>query len=193
MLRLAILASGGGSNLQSILDADAAGVLGMLPSLVIVDRPCGALNRGVVAGIPTKLLDRKTLGTKLSGRVDEALEEAHIDFVALAGWLSILDASVVDRWESRMVNIHPSLLPRHGGPGMYGIRVHRSVLDAGDVESGCSVHYVTAGVDEGTVIEQARVKVLDGDTPETLAARVLAEEHRLYPAVLGALAQEFAG
>ena len=190
MLRLAILASGGGSNLQALLDASEAGLLGMQPALILVDRPCPALNRGVAAGIRTKLVDRQTLGASLSDRVADELEAAHIDFAALAGWLSILDASLTDAWAGRMVNIHPSLLPKYGGPGMYGPRVHAAVLAAGDAESGCSVHYVTAGVDEGDVIDRIRVPVLDGDTPETLARRVLEEEHNLFPAVIARLAQE---
>ncbi len=193
MLRLAILASGGGTNMQSIIDSYTSGLLEMEPSLVLVDRPCGALSRGVEAGIETQLLDRKILGRKLSFSVGDALKKAHIDFVALAGWLSILDSSLVDSWKGRMVNIHPSLLPLYGGPGLYGIRVHQAVLKSGDAESGCTVHYVVPGVDEGEIIEQARVPVLKEDTPESLAERVLAEEHKLYPKVLGALAYEITG
>lgn len=191
MLRLAILASGSGSNLQSIIDACSTGTVKMKPSLILADRPCKALDKGIAAGIKTKLLDRQVLGDRLSNRVGENLKKNCIDFVALAGWLSILDSSLVESWKDRMVNIHPSLLPRHGGPGMYGLRVHKAVLDAGDMESGCSVHYVTAGVDEGDVIRQVRVPVLEGDTPESLAERILEEEHKLYPAVLGTLAMEY--
>ena len=182
MLRLALLASGGGSNLQALLDAAEDGRLpGVEPVLVVADRECGAITRAMDAGVDAVLLDRRIHGRGLSAAVGAALEDYAVDFAALAGWLSILDESLVAAWRERILNIHPSLLPAHGGPGMYGLRVHQAVLAAGDAESGCSVHVVTAGVDEGRVLEQARVPVLAGDTPESLAARVLVEEHRLYP------------
>ena len=185
MLRLAILASGGGSNLQAILDAFENGRLGSLePTIVVTDRYCGAIERAMEAGVDAILLDRKIHGTLLSLELHQLLEEYRIDFVALAGWLSILDGDLTSRWEGRILNIHPSLLPLHGGAGMYGIRVHRAVLAAGDIESGCSVHIVSEDVDGGRVIGQSRVAVLAEDSPETLAARVLIEEHRLYPKVL---------
>ncbi len=185
MLRLAVFASGGGSNLQSILDAAEAGELGSFtPALVVADRECGAVSRAMEAGVDAVLLDRKIHRSGLSRAAESLLLEYEIDFVALAGWLSILDEKFTSAWAGRIVNIHPSLLPRHGGKGMYGIRVHRAVLEAGESESGCSIHFVTAGVDEGDIISQARVPVEAGDTPEKLAARILPEEHRLYPETL---------
>ncbi len=185
MLRLAVLASGGGSNLQSILDASDEERLGIFqPALVVVDRECGAIQRAMDAGVDAILIDRRIHGKALSSELSKVLDEYKVDFVALAGWLSILDEKLTDSWEERMVNIHPSLLPDYGGQGMYGMRIHNAVLDAGEGESGCSIHFVTAGIDEGDILGQARVRVLEGDTPETLAARVLVEEHKLYPQIL---------
>jgi len=191
MLRLAVLASGGGTNLQNILDAGEKGDLGLLkPVLVVVDRPCNALDRGTASGLETVYLDRFQYGEKLSSVLSGILEEQHIEVVALAGWLSILDSGLIRKWEGRIVNIHPSLLPRHGGSGMYGHHVHQAVLDAGERVSGCTVHLVTELVDEGLILGQSEVPVIEGDTSETLAARVLVAEHRLYPEVLSGFTLE---
>jgi len=188
MLRLAVLASGGGSNFQAILDAARNGPPGLFqPVLLVTDRPCGSRDRAVAAGIESVCLNRSEYGDQLSFELGRLLISRDIDFVALAGWLSILDGKITAEWEGRMVNIHPSLLPLHGGAGMYGLRVHRAVLDAGDSESGCTVHYVAAGVDEGDILGQRKVPVMENDTPESLAGRVLREEHRLYPEVLASL------
>jgi phosphoribosylglycinamide formyltransferase 1 len=118
-------------------------------------------------------------GAGYGERLIEALEGATV--VCLAGFTRLLPDEVIQAFPRRVLNIHPSLLPRHGGPGMYGLRVHEAVLAAGDAESGCSVHYVTDRYDEGEVILQGRCPVLPDDTPEALAARVLALEHRIYP------------
>jgi phosphoribosylglycinamide formyltransferase-1 len=189
MLRLAILESGGGSNLQSILDAGIGGNLkGVKPVLVIADRQCPALDRGFAAGLDTVLLDRKVLGNRLSPELDRLLEKHRIDIAALAGWLSILDAQITQKRAGRILNIHPSLLPSHGGPGMYGLRVHEAVLAAGETESGCTVHLVSQGVDEGLILGQFRVPVHKDDTTQELAARILVQEHKLYPRVISELA-----
>jgi phosphoribosylglycinamide formyltransferase-1 len=193
MLRLAILVSGGGTNLQSILDSAAAGHLGPAsPVLVVADRTCRGIDRAKAAHIKSVILDRRVLGRNLSTALQAVLDTHRIDMVALAGWLSILDREFTRVWEGRIVNIHPSLLPRHGGPGMYGERVHKAVLESGDLWSGCSVHFVTEEVDGGEVLGRERVKVLAGDTPETLAARILSKEHRLYPRMIAELAAQLA-
>jgi len=190
VLRLAILASGGGSNLQAIVDAAQDGKLNdVIPVLVVTDRNCSALERAVSSGIDFVVLDRKKLKAKLSDRLSVLLEERRIDIVALAGWLSILDSEVTRRWAGRMVNIHPSLLPKYGGPGMFGHHVHEAVLNAGETESGCSVHLVNEGVDEGRILARKKVPVLKNDTPESLASRVLEGEHELYPQVIFRLAE----
>jgi folate-dependent phosphoribosylglycinamide formyltransferase PurN len=113
-----------------------------------------------------------------------ALESAHIELLVLAGYLQLVPAAVIARFRGRIINVHPALLPAFGGPGMYGRRVHEAVLRAGVAESGATVHLVDEVYDRGEVLAQERVPVLPGDTPETLAARVLAVEHRLLPAVV---------
>jgi phosphoribosylglycinamide formyltransferase 1 len=188
--RIAVLASGGGSNLQALLDhfngqeSELARV-----ELVIGSRPeIGALSRAERAGVSSLVLHGRELGAELlTRRMLEALEDHAIDLIVLAGYLQLIPGAVVDRYARRIVNIHPALLPAFGGHGMYGIRVHRAVLAAGVRVSGATVHFVDEQYDSGAIIAQWPVPVLQGDTPETLAARVLAVEHRLLPATLDAL------
>ncbi|MCG8452080.1 MAG: phosphoribosylglycinamide formyltransferase [Spirochaetales bacterium] len=185
MLRLAILSSGGGSNFQALIDASRQKKLGCFqPVLLVADRPCYALERAHEAQIEAELLDRREWKKTLSEELNSLLKSKNIDAVALAGWLSILSGSVLEEWKGRMVNIHPSLLPRHGGEGMWGMHVHKKVLESGDQESGCTVHHVVAKVDGGAILGQAKIKVCPDDTPERLAQRVLVQEHRLYPLIL---------
>lgn len=178
MLKIAVLVSGGGSNLQSIIDR--ADEIGCQIEMVVADRPCYGLERAEKHGIEGVLIDRKVYKKGLSEKVNEVLE-GRIDLIVLAGFLSILDENITNRWKGRIINIHPSLLPKFGGPGMYGMNIHRAVVEAGETESGCTVHYVDAGVDTGEVIFQERVEVRPTDTPEELQKRVLALEHRLLP------------
>lgn len=185
--RIAVLISGNGSNLQALIDATKEPRYPAMISGVISDNP-GAygLERARKAGINTYALDRKGFDTAadFENAISHALGEIKPDLICLAGFMRILSPDFIARWPEKILNIHPSLLPRHGGPGMYGERVHRAVLTAGDKVSGASVHVVTAGVDEGPVLEQARVSVAEHDTPETLAARVQKAEHALYPNAL---------
>ncbi|NJD09688.1 MAG: phosphoribosylglycinamide formyltransferase [Gemmatimonadetes bacterium] len=190
-VRVAVLASGGGSNLQAMLDAfntvaDAPARI----ALVISDRDsAGALERARALDVPAFVVP-------VSGRPEaevaadtlELLERHAIGLVALAGYLRLVPAAVIRAYAGRMVNIHPALLPAFGGKGMYGSRVHRAVLASGARVTGPSVHYVTENYDEGRIIAQWPVPVLTDDTAETLAARVLLVEHRLYPLVIAALA-----
>ncbi|MDA3851594.1 MAG: phosphoribosylglycinamide formyltransferase [Spirochaetaceae bacterium] len=177
MLRVAVLISGGGTNLQCLIDAVNTGDLNCKISMVISDRPAGGLERAKNASIPYYLLDRKVLKDKLSDSIMALLED-QCDLVVLAGYLSILSHSFIHTWQNRIINIHPALLPHHGGKGMYGLRVHRAVLEAGDKESGCTVHYVTEEIDQGEVILQKKVPVLETDSPEILQERVLTLEHQ---------------
>ncbi|HEY6784395.1 MAG TPA: phosphoribosylglycinamide formyltransferase [Gemmatimonadales bacterium] len=179
-VRVAVLASGGGTNLQALLD----GLNGVKNKAARVSRvisnrsDAGALDRGRQAGVPTYALSDPT-------NADEYLEAiGDAQLVVLAGYLKLVPSAVVSRFDWRMINIHPALLPEFGGPGMYGIKVHQAVLAAGKKESGASIHYVTEEYDRGEVIARARVPVLPGDTAETLAARVLTAEHRLLPHVV---------
>lgn len=190
-MRLAVFASGGGSNLQSILDATESGALRAEVALVVTDRPAiGALDRAERRGIPTFVLapadcaDVKAFGQALL----DALEAHDVTFVALAGYLKMIPPAVVRAYRHRIVNIHPSLLPAFGGPGMYGRRVHAAALEHGVRWSGATVHLVDEDYDTGPIVLQQPVPVEPGDTPETLAARVLAVEHRLYPEALALFA-----
>ncbi|MGH7606422.1 MAG: phosphoribosylglycinamide formyltransferase, partial [Gemmatimonadales bacterium] len=164
--------------MQALLEALHASPLARVARVVASHARAGALERARRAGIPTTALrdpgDPAELLAALAG----------IDLVVLAGYLKLVPAPVVARFRWRMINIHPALLPGAGGPGMYGRRVHEAVLASGATESGASVHYVDEAFDRGPVIARARVPVAPGDTPETLAARVLAAEHRLLPHVV---------
>jgi phosphoribosylglycinamide formyltransferase 1 len=186
--RVAVLASGGGSNLQAILDYFAAlGEAGAgTVALVASDRVgAGALDRARLHGIPALRLDATQRGAGMS-----ALLASHaIDVIALAGYLRFVPTDVTRAWRGRIVNVHPSLLPSFGGEGMYGHRVHQAVLDAGVRLTGATVHFVDEEYDRGPIIAQWPVPVLPGDTADVLAARVLAVEHRLYPAALDAVAR----
>ena len=190
MFKIGVLVSGGGSNLQSIIDKSKSGELQCKVEVVIGDRECYGVERAKEAGIDGYTLDRKVLKKELCREIDKIVPEKGIDLIVLAGFLSIIDEEFVNKWKGRIINIHPSLLPKFGGPGMYGIRVHEAVLKAGEQESGCTVHYVDTGVDSGEIIAQKRVKVLEGDTPEILQKRVLVEEHKLLPESIAEIISE---
>lgn len=190
MFKIGVLVSGGGSNLQSIIDKSQSGELQCKVEVVIGDRECYGVERAKEAGIDGYTLDRKVLKKELCREIDKIVSERGIDLIVLAGFLSIIDEEFVNKWKGRIINIHPSLLPKFGGPRMYGIRVHEAVLKAGEQESGCTVHYVDTGVDSGEIIAQKRVKVLEGDTPEILQKRVLVEEHKLLPESIAKIISE---
>lgn len=187
--RIAVLASGGGTNLQAILDYVAArgDQRGGDVVLVASDRPdAGALERARKAGIPAGVL-RSARAPEGCDPMD-LLRRHNVDFVALAGYLRLLPKELVAEFPSRIVNVHPALLPSFGGPGMYGDRVHRAVLMASARVSGATVHYVDEEYDRGTILAQWPVPVLADDSVQTLAARVLKVEHVLYPRVVDAVA-----
>ena len=180
--RLAVLVSGKGTNLQAILDASRDPDYPAEVVVVVSDRPgVYGLERARQAGVPAYVVPWRRDPKEFGVRLAEVLERHRAQWVCLAGFLRILDPEFVERYRGRILNIHPSLLPAFGGKGMYGERVHQAVLQAGVRESGCTVHFVTAEVDAGPVVAQARVPVLPEDTAETLAARVAEQEHRLYP------------
>lgn len=183
--RLAVFASGGGSNLQAILDhfdalgAAAPGVV----ALVLSDRAdAGALVKARNRAIPTRCLRRDP-----ADETGAALREHRITHIALAGYLRLIPPSVVREYSGRMINVHPALLPAFGGAGMYGHHVHEAVVKAGARVTGPTVHFVSEHYDEGAIIAQAEVPVLPGDTAEQVAARVLAAEHALYPRIVADL------
>lgn len=182
-LKLAILISGRGSNMVSLLDACQQADFPAEPILILSNRPDAlglvtAENRGFRA----VAIDHKPFGRDreaFEAEITKELEAARVEIIALAGFMRILTPSFTKRWQGRLINIHPSLLPKYPG-----LNTHARAIDAGDHEAGASVHWVTEGVDEGAVIDQASVPILAGDTPDDLAARVLAEEHKLYPRAL---------
>ena len=178
MFKIAALISGGGSNLQSVIDAIEDGSLPARIGIVLSDRPAAGLNRAEKNGIPSLLLNRKEYGPALSQTMMKHIPE-DTDLIILAGYLSILSNEFIERWKGKIINIHPALLPEFGGKGMYGMNVHKAVLAAGRKVSGCTVHYVDAGVDTGEIILRKEVPVLSGDTAEILQARVLEKEHEL--------------
>jgi phosphoribosylglycinamide formyltransferase-1 len=188
-VKIMALVSGGGTNLQALLDAQKNGAFGSGDSggkivLVVSDNPKAyALERAKAAGVaaaveePDRSIPRDERRQELSDRILRLVEIYHIDIIVLAGFLSILKGELVRRYSGRIINLHPSLLPKFGGDGMYGERVHRAVLDAGEKESGCTMHLVDAGVDTGPILLQRKVPVLSGDTPDILAERIHKEEH----------------
>ena len=178
--KIAVLVSGSGSNLQSIIDNVENGNLNCEITYVIADRECYGLQRAEKYGIETLLLDRKIIDNKLANEIiDSTLERCKTDYIVLAGYLSILTEKFIKKWDKRVINIHPSLLPKFGGKGMYGIKVHEAVIKAGEKESGCTVHFVTNEIDAGEIITNVKIPVLEDDTPETLQKRVLEQEHKL--------------
>jgi len=188
-VKIMALVSGGGTNLQALLDAQkngafASGDSGGKIVLVVSDNSKAyALERAKAAGVsvaveePDKRITRDERRQELSDRILRLADTYHIDLIVLAGFLSILKGEIVRRYAGRIINLHPSLLPKFGGDGMYGMRVHRAVLDAGEKESGCTVHLVDTGVDTGPILLRRKVPVLSGDTPDTLAERIHTEEH----------------
>ena len=188
--RLAVLASGSGTNLQALLDRFHAPGVDEPPArivLVVGSRTgIGALRRAERAGVETRVLgEDDPRGDRLHG----LLREASAEGVVLAGYLRLVPAPVVRAYRGRMLNVHPALLPSFGGEGMYGEAVHRAVLESGVRVTGVTVHFVDEEYDQGPVAAQWPVPVREGDDVESLAARVLAEEHRLLPEVVAALAR----
>lgn len=183
-VNLGVLISGGGSNLQAILDEIEKGNINGEVSLVISDRE-GAygIKRAENHGIKGIVIDRKNFDNRASfmKAIIDRLKEEKVELVILAGFLSILSKEFISQYKNKIINIHPSLIPAFCGEGYYGERVHRAALEYGVKVSGATVHFVDEGADTGPVILQEAVPVLDDDTVETLAARILKVEHRLLP------------
>ena len=185
--RIAILASGGGSNAEALLKAMQEPSFPATPVLVLSNNPQAAvLEKATRYGVPSVVLDHKSFPSReaFDAAVVTALQALKPDLICLAGYMRIITPVFLKAFEGKILNIHPSLLPKHGGAGMYGHHVHVAVLKAGDTKSGPTVHWVTEEVDGGAVVLQKEVPVLPDDSPESLAARVLAAEHALYPEAL---------
>ena len=182
-VRLGVLLSGRGSNLQALIDAVEAGTLSATIAVVISNkREAAGLERARMHGVPAVFLDPKPFAGEPNSReaydraVLDLLRKHEVDLVLLAGYMKIVTSVLVTAYEHRMMNIHPSLLP-----SFPGLDVQKKAIDHGCKFSGCTVHFVTEGVDEGPIIIQAAVPIHEADTPETLAARILEQEHRIYP------------
>lgn len=181
MFKIAVLVSGSGSNLQSIIDSIKDGYINCSIEIVISDRPgVYGIERAKENNIRTVVLDRKQYGSKLSDELLKLIKDK-VDLIVLAGWLSILDNNLIKAFKNRIINIHPSLIPAFCGNGMYGKKVHEAALSYGVKVSGCTVHYVDEGTDTGSIILQKAVPVLSGDSIESLQQRILREEHRTLP------------
>lgn len=192
--RVAVFASGGGTNLQSLLDRlNGRPSSGAEVVLVVSDRAgVRALERAARAGVAAAVLPVAGRPPADAAAETAALLAAHeVDVIALAGYLRLVPATVIERYRGRILNIHPALLPSFGGKGMYGLNVHRAVLEAGCTVTGATVHHVTERYDEGRPVAQWPVPVRPGDEPQTLAARVLRVEHVLYPLAIERLARAF--
>jgi phosphoribosylglycinamide formyltransferase-1 len=185
--RTAILISGRGSNMAALIEAAEAEGFPAEIVVVLSNRPdAPGLERARAAGLKAEAIDHRAFATRddFEAALEARLEAHVIDLIALAGFMRLMTASFVERWHGRMINVHPSLLP-----AFPGLATHQRALEAGVRVHGCTVHYVTPGMDEGPIIAQAIVPVEPGDTAEDLGARVLAAEHRLYPAALARVAR----
>lgn len=191
MIDVVVLASGSGTDFQSIVDAAEAGKIDARVVLLISNNPGGyCLRRAKKHNIDCKVIEHK--GKSREDHEKEIIEVVDYydpDLIVLAGYMRIFTHYFVEKYYGKMINIHPALLPLFGGPGYYGERVHEAVLEAGMKRSGCSVHFVTNDVDMGPIIDQRCVEVKPDDDVESLAERVLEEEHRLLPYVVGAFAE----
>jgi len=186
-LRLAVLASGRGSNLQALVDAGERGEMDGTVALVVSDNPGSyALERAKKHGIPSRVIERKAFASRQAFdlALAAAVEESGADMVALAGFMRIISPSFLSRFPGKVINIHPSLLP-----AFPGLDAQKQALDYGVKVAGCTVHYVDEGVDAGPIIIQSAVPVLPGDTVEALSARILEQEHIIYPKAVAMIAR----
>lgn len=187
-LKIAVYASGGGTNLQSLIDASNEGQLnGRVAAVISNNSGSYALVRAAENDIPGFHLSSKTHPSPddLTSRMIEILDEHSINLIVLAGYMKLLPLEIIRRYRYRIINIHPALLPKYGGKGMYGMNVHKAVIESGDRISGATVHMVDEIYDHGAILIQRVVPVMPGDTPEILAARVLEVEHRILPQAAG--------
>lgn len=188
MKRIVVFASGSGTNFQSIIDAIDRGEVSAasIAGLIVSNSNAFAISRAEKAAIPTAFLHPNEFKSYQDYEIALKNQLLHWnpDLIALAGYLLKIPESVIELYKGRILNIHPSLLPKYGGRGYYGLRVHRAVLENSELKSGCTVHLVTEEYDEGPILGQIEVAVLQSDTPETLQKRVLEKEHILYPKII---------
>lgn len=193
LINIVVFASGSGTNFQSIIDAAEDGQInGQIRGLITNKSGIKAIDRAQnhdiehVVLTPSDFSDRQEYTKALL----DQLKKWDTDLIALAGYMIKIPTEIIGKYEERIVNIHPSLLPKYGGKGFYGMNVHRAVLENEEVESGCTVHLVTEEYDAGPILDQTRVPVKDSDDATTLAKRILKEEHKLFPKVIAKLADQ---
>lgn len=192
--RVAVLVSGGGTNLQAMIDAHKAGELPHVEfAAVISNNPNAfALERAEKAGITGLVITRKNGAEEFEEKLISALEERQIDLIVLAGFMCILSENFTSRYPERIINVHPALIPSFCGKGFYGLHVHEAALEYGVKVTGATVHFVNEIPDGGRIIMQKAVEIMDGDTPEILQKRVMQEaEWKILPAALEKVAQEY--
>ena len=195
-VNISVLVSGGGTNFQAVIDAIERGDIpcGQIVQVISSTSKAYSLERAKNHGIKAKVIGKENY-PDMSDRTDAilaALKEEETDMIVLAGYMSVLDARLIDAYRDRIINIHPSLIPKYCGKGFYGHHVHEAVLAGGETESGATVHVVDEGVDTGKIILQRTVPVEPGDTPDTLAARVLKVEHTILPLAVKQLTEQLA-
>ena len=193
--RIAVLVSGGGTNLQALLDAQAAGKLddGEIVLVIASNGKAFALQRAEKAGVPAVVCSRKALGSQeaFEEAITKALTDHGVELIVLAGFMSILSEDFTRRWPERILNVHPSLIPSFCGKGFYGLKVHEAALDYGVKVTGATVHFVNEVPDGGRILLQKAVDILPDDTPETLQRRVMEQaEWKLLPQAVQMVAQE---
>ena len=174
IFNIAVCASGGGGNFQALIDAQHEH--GFCIELLVVDRECGAIARAKAAGIPVARIagSKQEIGLHL-----ETIFSEKINLIVLAGFMPIIPRSICEKWKGKMINTHPSLLPKYGGKGMYGVRVQEAVMAAGEKYAGCTVHYVNSKVDGGEIILQASLEIDYNESPWQLGGRVFIEENKI--------------
>ena len=195
-VNISVLVSGGGTNFQAVIDAIERGDIpcGQIVQVISSTSKAYSLERAKNHNIKAKVIGKENY-PDMSERTDAilaALKEEETDMIVLAGYMSVLDARLIDAYRDRIINIHPSLIPKYCGKGFYGHHVHEAVLAGGETESGATVHFVDEGVDTGKIVLQRTVPVEPGDTPATLAARVLKVEHTILPLAVKQLTAQLA-
>ncbi|HEY8443749.1 MAG TPA: phosphoribosylglycinamide formyltransferase [Clostridia bacterium] len=192
--RLCVFASGSGTNMQAIMDEiDKGNINGEIVLLVASAPDIGAIERAKAKGIPYKVFPKKEYASaeERDKAIAQALKEYNIDYIILAGYLGILTKELISHYPNRIINIHPALLPKFGGKGMYGVNVHRAVIQAKEKYSGATVHFVDEGTDTGPIILQRKLKVKPDDNEYTLQQRILTKiEHKLLPYVVKLLCED---
>ncbi len=187
MKGLVVFASGSGTNFQSLIDAIVKGELSAKINGLITDKPnIGSIQRATDHDIPYKVIVPSSFEheSDFAEALLEQLKTWNTDLIILAGYLKKIPSKVIEKYENRILNIHPSLLPKYGGKGFYGLNVHKAVIEDQEPVSGCTVHLVNEEFDKGPILAQTEVPVHPDDTPESLGARILKQEHKLFPATI---------